>query len=65
MLDITLHDRTTDTGPLTVEIEKITAGDDVDVVINDSKAGNTPSTLNGVTVRMALLDLILGGGGPP
>src|SRR5690606_17588237 len=35
VLDITLHDRTTSTGPLTVEIEKITAGDDVDLVIND------------------------------
>jgi len=52
VLDITLHDRTTDgTSDLAVEIEKITAGDDVDVVINDSKAGNTLSTLTGMTVQ--------------
>jgi hypothetical protein len=54
VLDITLHDRTLnpdDNTVLYVEIERIRAGDDVDVVINDSKAGNDPSTINGVTVE--------------
>jgi hypothetical protein len=51
VLDITLHDRTTDAGPVTVEIERIRAGDDVDVVINDSLVGNAPSTLTGLSVQ--------------
>ncbi|MGD8349442.1 MAG: hypothetical protein PVI79_09415, partial [Gammaproteobacteria bacterium] len=42
VLDITLHDRSETTAPgadLSVTIDLITAGDDVDVVINDSKGG--------------------------
>jgi hypothetical protein len=53
VLDITLHDRsqTPALGSLAVTIHRITAGDDVDVVVNDSKAGDNLSDIEGITVR--------------
>ena len=53
VLDITLHDRSLDTAAtsLAVTIDRITAGDDVDMVINDSKAGDNLSNIDGFTVR--------------
>ncbi len=47
VLDITLHDRsqTPALGSLAVTIHRITAGDDVDVVVNDSKAGDNLSDI--------------------
>ncbi|MBL8482687.1 MAG: hypothetical protein JNJ60_10850, partial [Rhodocyclaceae bacterium] len=52
VLDITLHDRSNSPplASLAVTIDLITAGDDVDVVVNDSKAGDNAATLDGVTV---------------
>jgi hypothetical protein len=38
--------------PFTVNIERITAGDDVDIVVNDSKEGNDLSNIGGVTVNL-------------
>ena len=54
VLDITAHDRSRATlaQSLDVNIERITAGDDVDLVINDSKAGNDLGDLGGVQVNL-------------
>jgi hypothetical protein len=53
VLDIALHDRSEDPAleELAVTIDRITAGDDVDVVINDSKAGDNLSEIDGITVQ--------------
>ncbi|GGO80245.1 hypothetical protein GCM10011348_16530 [Marinobacterium nitratireducens] len=53
VLDITLHDRSVDPAEESLEviIERITAGDDIDVVINDSRAGDVLSDIDGLTVR--------------
>ena len=47
VLDLTAFRRTDEalTNAITVVIDHINAGDDVDVVLNDSKAGNDPSSL--------------------
>ncbi|WP_292324641.1 hypothetical protein, partial [Mesorhizobium sp.] len=52
VLDITLHDRSADPAlsSLAVTIDRITAGDDVDVVVNDSRAGDNLSNIDGVHV---------------
>jgi len=54
VLDITANRRTDEAlgSALTVTIERINAGDDVDVVVNDSKNGNDPATLVLVNVNM-------------
>ncbi|MGD8330942.1 MAG: hypothetical protein PVJ49_16045, partial [Acidobacteriota bacterium] len=53
VLDIALFDRSQDPalGSLDVTIDRITAKDDVDVVINDSKAGDDLSMIDGITVN--------------
>jgi hypothetical protein len=53
VLDITLHDRSLYPAAtsLAVTVDRITAGDDVDVVVSDSKAGDNLSDIDGVTVR--------------
>ncbi len=54
VLDITAHDRSLATAAtsLTVNIQRITAGDDVDLVINDSKAGTDLGGSGGVEVNL-------------
>jgi hypothetical protein len=53
VLDITLNDRSQAIAATTlaVTIDHIAARDDVDVVINDSKAGSNLSDIDGITVR--------------
>ena len=52
VMDVTFSDRSQSSIPssLSVTIDRITAGDDVDLVINDSKAGNNLSDIDGITV---------------
>ena len=54
VLDITANRRTDEAlgSALTVTIERINAGDDVDVVVNDSKNGNDLATLVLATVNL-------------
>ena len=54
VLDLTANRRSEAVlgGAFTVTIDRITAGDDVDVVVNDSKEGNDLSDIGGVTVSL-------------
>jgi hypothetical protein len=53
VLDISLFDRSQDPAlsNLSVTIDRMTAGDDIDVVINDSRAGADKSDIDGITVN--------------
>ena len=54
VLDLTANRRTDEAlgSPFTITIDHIFAGDDVDVVLNDSKNGNDLSTLTFVTINL-------------
>jgi len=52
VMDLTANRRTGVAGDFEVPIQCITAGDDVDLVINDSKEGNDLSDIGGVTVNL-------------
>jgi hypothetical protein len=53
VLDLTANRRSSATlgAPLTVNIGSLRAGDDVDLVLNDSKEGNDEGTLGNIIVR--------------
>ena len=54
VLDLTANRRTGETGePLAVEIALLRAGDDVDVVVNDSKSGTDKGGVGQVRVRLS------------